>query len=81
MAVVYGLIANGFCCHALLRPVPRQMKELIRPRGSTAWLVLVAVTVGTGGGIWAIHKSQQTEREVVPAYVTAKCPQQERRNG
>ncbi len=31
-----------------------------------AWYTLVLVTVGTGGGIYAIHRSQTTEREVSP---------------
>lgn len=33
-------------------------------RSGAAWYTLVLVTAGTGGGIYAIHRSQQTEREV-----------------
>lgn len=33
-------------------------------RSCAAWYTLVLVTVGTGAGIYAIHRSQQTEREV-----------------
>lgn len=33
-------------------------------RSRAAWYTLVLVTAGTGGGIYAIHRSQQTEREV-----------------
>ncbi|KAL3150533.1 hypothetical protein ABBQ32_000349 [Trebouxia sp. C0010 RCD-2024] len=32
-------------------------------RSRAAWYTLVLVTAGTGGGIYAIHRSQQTERE------------------
>ncbi|KAL3137880.1 hypothetical protein ABBQ38_005132 [Trebouxia sp. C0009 RCD-2024] len=34
-------------------------------RSRAAWYTLVLVTAGTGGGIYAIHRSQQTEREEV----------------
>lgn len=37
----------------------------VRPKGYTAWLVLITVSLGTAAGIYAIHKSQQTEREVI----------------
>lgn len=32
-------------------------------RSHAAWYTLVLVTLGTGGGIYAIHRSQTTERE------------------
>ena len=35
-------------------------------RSHAAWYTLVLVTLGTGGGIYAIHRSQTTEREVSP---------------
>ena len=40
------------------------MSTLFFSRSHAAWYTLVLVTVGTGAGIYAIHRSQQTEREV-----------------
>ena len=46
-------------------------------RSRAAWYTLLLVTAGTAGGIYAIHRSQQTERQVNILSLQHGCPRLE----